>query len=696
MLKKLFDFLGGIHKTENKSLVASNEFVAGYNLIPQDDATLLKREGRDLISQMITDENKVTGLIQNETEEDVKELFAISVTDLLFKENGTWASKFSGFTDSPFHKEYWQNQCFWGNGIEDIISKRESLMNLRLYVVDAGNNRIQRFEKAIPNKFISLFGGYGTGDGEFDLPVEIAMDSRYIYITDKGNDRVEIFSKAGVFLDEFGTSGVGDSNFDGSRGIAVDAQYIYVVDDGNEYIKKFDKASPYGFVAKVSFGGWRGRGLAVDDQFLYLGFSDKDDVHIYNKVTMILDSSIAMGVGFIPSRIAVDRNETGTNLYVGTHAGVLDRIRVYNKNTKVLVTSFVANGSGDGQSTGIGGIVVDAQYIYVSDSGNKRIQIFKRSDYSFVAKFGATGYLGGQFNGVLGIAMELTATNDIPSFVDYLDAPSRPLALLDVTTVSDCNIEPGDYKYRMTLSDGTNQTNVSQESNSVTVDAAETGKTWLQLLQTVIPDNITNWVLYRKKDAGDYHQLTTVNITDTEYLDDIVEADIENKGAYPIKSTLYDFLDSKIFTFYKESLWILKDKSVYFSYPFQPYYFPSTNYLVIDTKTDATGLKGGAQGMFLFTGNSVSILEGWDIENYEFRVIGENVGCLAHRSIQEYIGVMIWLDYNGIFVSDGGEPIKISSPRVDLVMQDIQIGKRAYICSVIYDDKYILALPVNN
>ncbi len=46
-----------------------------------------------------------------------------------------------------------------------------------------------------PLSFYAKFGGRGDGDGQFEYPHGIAIDSNYIYVTDSDNHRVQIFEQ---------------------------------------------------------------------------------------------------------------------------------------------------------------------------------------------------------------------------------------------------------------------------------------------------------------------------------------------------------------------------------------------------------------------------------------------------------------------------------------------------------------------
>ncbi len=75
--------------------------------------------------------------------------------------------------------------------------------NGEIYVSDGyGNARVHRF--APDGGLIQSWGGAGTGPGEFNLPHDIwvARDGR-VFVADRENDRVQIFSPDGEFIDQW-------------------------------------------------------------------------------------------------------------------------------------------------------------------------------------------------------------------------------------------------------------------------------------------------------------------------------------------------------------------------------------------------------------------------------------------------------------------------------------------------------------
>ena len=129
-----------------------------------------------------------------------------------------------------------------------------------VYVVDVGNNRIQKFTNS--GTFIRSWGTYcvistgigcidedaagqlGSGDGQFQYPFGVAInsfDGGHVYVADTYNQRVQEFTNLGVFVRQWGTFGTGPGAFQYPFGIATNPSnnHVYVADTYNQRIQEF-------------------------------------------------------------------------------------------------------------------------------------------------------------------------------------------------------------------------------------------------------------------------------------------------------------------------------------------------------------------------------------------------------------------------------------------------------------------------
>ena len=69
-----------------------------------------------------------------------------------------------------------------------------------VYIAESGNNRVQKFTSS--GVFLSKWGSYGSGDGQFYGPWGVAFDSAgNVYIAEIGNNRVQKFTQSGSVSD---------------------------------------------------------------------------------------------------------------------------------------------------------------------------------------------------------------------------------------------------------------------------------------------------------------------------------------------------------------------------------------------------------------------------------------------------------------------------------------------------------------
>ncbi|MFZ1804752.1 MAG: 6-bladed beta-propeller [Nitrospira sp.] len=270
-----------------------------------------------------------------------------------------------------------------------------------LFVVDNGNNRVQKFDNA--GNFIILWGSFGSANANFHNPTGIACDGKGdVWVVDTNNHRVQKFDgKLGGYMMKFGSRGNGEGQFNAPWGIAVDRVrgYIYVVDSANFRVQKFDMSGEF-IMAWGSFGNGDGqfyfpRGVAVDqeDGTVYVVDMGNHRIQKFDTSTNVLPQLLtkwggSSAAGHASSALAQEagqlRSPWGITVDGAGHLYVTDtgnhRIEKFDREGN-FITQWGGFGNGDGQFNFPYGVAVDAKgSVFVVDSGNTRVQQFMPAD----------------------------------------------------------------------------------------------------------------------------------------------------------------------------------------------------------------------------------------------------------------------------------------------------------------------------
>lgn len=134
-----------------------------------------------------------------------------------------------------------------------------------IWVADGSNDRVQKFNSK--GEYLSKFGSTGSGNGQFHTPVEISTDSSgNLWVTDAINCRVQKFNSSGTYLSQFGSCGERPGKFNEASGLAIDSSGNVWVSDHYGTLQKFNSKGEY--LLTVSGGPELGSpsGVAIDPE----------------------------------------------------------------------------------------------------------------------------------------------------------------------------------------------------------------------------------------------------------------------------------------------------------------------------------------------------------------------------------------------------------------------------------------------
>jgi len=250
-----------------------------------------------------------------------------------------------------------------------------------VYVVDTGNNRVQKFNSS--GAFEREWGGFGTGNGQFNQPTDIALVGWVVFVADTGNNRIQRFDRNGNFNRQWGSAGNGEGEFNEPTGVAVDkCGRVYVADTGNHRIQIFNFSGNFNkeFGSAGSGDGQFSRPMGVTVygcDNLYVADTDN---HRVQKFYFGWDGTFSLKWGTAgsangqfnrPRGMATDRYG---NVYV-TDANN-NRVQEFDSSGSFIRT-WGSYGTGNGQFDNPGYLALNNdKEIYVVDSDNHRVQKF--------------------------------------------------------------------------------------------------------------------------------------------------------------------------------------------------------------------------------------------------------------------------------------------------------------------------------
>jgi uncharacterized protein YjiK len=237
-----------------------------------------------------------------------------------------------------------------------------------LYVVEEQGHRLLRYNSSGVNTLVIGTAGMNyTDDYVFSSPAGVALDaSGNIWVAD--NSRVVQYTPTGVISqslpardDSPWNSGNTNGRFDGARGFAFDSVgRMYVSDSNNHRVQVYDMGT----------GG-----------------------PVYHTTIGVTSVATSTNAGFNnPQHIAI----AGNLLYVADAGN--ERVQILNISnpaSPIYVATLGVTGQPGSDNDHLAyptGVAVDANYIYVSEGDNNRVQIFNRTTHVYVATLNTGGY----------------------------------------------------------------------------------------------------------------------------------------------------------------------------------------------------------------------------------------------------------------------------------------------------------------
>ena len=230
-------------------------------------------------------------------------------------------------------------------------------------------------------KKLRSFGSHGSGQGQFQRAVGVAVDSDgNILVADNANHRIQKFTSEGQFLTAVGTKGSGHLQFDFPRGIAFNTSNgkLYVTANHHVQILNSDLTFSSTFGQR---GNGKGQldtpyGIAFDRSGnVYVADMENHRVQVFTAEGKFLRMFGKCGKGkgelFYPSGVAVDATD---DVYVCEWEN--NRVSVFTSEG-VFVRSFGSHGQHPGQFRSPRGVCVNnSGVVYVCDRDNNRVQVF--------------------------------------------------------------------------------------------------------------------------------------------------------------------------------------------------------------------------------------------------------------------------------------------------------------------------------
>ena len=249
-------------------------------------------------------------------------------------------------------------------------------------------------------QFILQWGSQGSAAGQFEEPVDLAVDEEgNVYVVDLGNKRVQKFDANGQFLAAWEG---GDEPFVEPVAVAIGpGGEVWVLDSYTNWVHRFDRGGKWlGKVGGPDSGFFHARGLVVDeDGVVYVANTGFSRVVKYSqggeRIGEIGRQGSGPGEMFGPVGLAIDEE------------GLLYEADVDNRRLQVLEKDGkYVRAWGIPESHTVDGhhVAVRGEWVYVTDPLHHRVLVYGKLG-ELIGGWGREGVGEGQFRRPMGIGV---------------------------------------------------------------------------------------------------------------------------------------------------------------------------------------------------------------------------------------------------------------------------------------------------
>lgn len=301
---------------------------------------------------------------------------------------------------------YWNFSAGYMEFTVNGVTERIDLGIKYLYIADTNNHRIM---KLVPSnyQFLAKVGSFGTGNTEFAFPRGICALGGHVYVVDAGNNRLVKYDSDLNYVAQIGSAGSGNDNFSSPQQMTTDGEYLYIADTGNGRIVKRRTNLAYVTEGSPPPGYFQSIAIASDNKHIYaVQYNSSDAAYHISKYDRDLNFISSFNTGRT-SLTGITTN--GQFLWLASYTPKEIERRTMG-GLYLIKNSTEVDGIDGGDRSGPYGLGTDYSHIYNAMSFAYRVDKRSLVSMSYVSHFGQGGDTGGTGNDEVNVPEHVSLT----------------------------------------------------------------------------------------------------------------------------------------------------------------------------------------------------------------------------------------------------------------------------------------------